>query len=253
MIIDCHIHVMPRSGESQAEVVARVVRAMDRLGIAKACVSLGDRLVQQPTARDLREQNRWVAEVVDRAPQRFWGFVYVSPRHPEVSLELIDEYAAEGGFKGLKLWVCATADHPHNDLLCRRAAALGLPVLQHTFQKATGCLPGESIPAHLITLAQRHPDVNFIMAHSGGNWEAGLREVREVANIYPDTCGFDPEAGYTEMAVEVVGAERILYGSDATGRSFASQLGKVTGACISDNERRLILSENLLRLLPHDD
>src|SRR3712207_6583780 len=32
------------------------------------------------------------------------------------------------------------------------------------------------------------------------------------------------------MAVRELGAERILYGSDAGGRSFASQLAKVTGA-----------------------
>jgi hypothetical protein len=40
-------------------------------------------------------------------------------------------------------------------------------------------------------------------------------------------CGFDPTAGVTEMAVREVGAARVLYGSDAGGRSFASQLAKV--------------------------
>lgn len=250
MVIDCHTHLIGQDGESQAATVARLVRGMDRLGIDRACVCLGDRLVQQPTAEDLRNQNRWAADTVALAPDRFYGFVYVSPRHPEVSLAQIEEHVVGGGFRGLKLWVCATADHPGNDPLCRRAAELGLPVLQHTFNKTTGCLPGESLPAHLVTLARRHPDVNFIMAHSGGNWELGLREVRPVPNIYPDTCGFDPEAGYTELAVDLLGAHRILYGSDATGRSLASQLAKVTGARISESDKRLILGENLLRLMP---
>ncbi len=46
-----------------------------------------------------------------------------------------------------------------------------------------------------------------------------------------------------------LGAQRVLYGSDAGGRSFASQLGKVMGATISDHDRKLILGANLKRLL----
>ena len=56
-------------------------------------------------------------------------------------------------------------------------------------------------------------------------------------------------AGYTEMAVRELGAERVLYGSDASGRSFASQLAKVFGADIPESAKRLILGENLKRLL----
>ena len=52
-----------------------------------------------------------------------------------------------------------------------------------------------------------------------------------------------------EMAVRELGAERVLYGSDAGGRSFASQLAKVYSADISLEAKRLILRENLRRLL----
>ena len=51
------------------------------------------------------------------------------------------------------------------------------------------------------------------------------------------------------MAVRWLGAERVLYGSDASGRSFASQLAKVHGADISDDDKRLILSGNMRRVL----
>ena len=51
------------------------------------------------------------------------------------------------------------------------------------------------------------------------------------------------------MAVRELGPERILYGSDAGGRSFASQLAKVHGANIPDDAKRLILGENLKRML----
>lgn len=250
MIIDCHVHLIPRAGETQAEALAQMLRCMDRLGIAQACLSLGDRLIVQPTADELRESNAWVASAVALAPDRIIGFVYCSPNHPEVSLQQLEQYAVDGPFRGIKLWVCQLCDHAGNDAICARAAELGLPVLQHTWVKATGNMPTESEPKQLVTLARRHPLTKFIMAHAGGDWERGLRTVRYQPNIYPDTCGNDPEAGFTELAVKLVGAERIVFGSDATGRSFASQLAKVTGADLGEDEKRLILGENLLGLMP---
>jgi len=250
LVIDCHVHLIPHPGQTQAAAVSEMLAAMDRLGIDQACVSLGDRLVVQPDAAELRRQNEWTASTVALAPDRLLGFVYCSPNHPALSLELLDEYVVHGEFVGVKLWVCQYADHPGNDPICARAAELHLPVLQHTWLKATGNLPTESTPAHLVALARRHPGTSFIMAHAGGDWERGLRAVRHVTNIYPDTCGNDPESGFTELAVALVGADRLVFGSDATGRSFASQLAKVTGAAISPEDKRLILGANLQRLMP---
>jgi predicted TIM-barrel fold metal-dependent hydrolase len=51
------------------------------------------------------------------------------------------------------------------------------------------------------------------------------------------------------MAVRELGPERVLYGSDVGGRSFASQLGKVMGAAVNSSVRRAILGGNLQRLL----
>ncbi len=51
------------------------------------------------------------------------------------------------------------------------------------------------------------------------------------------------------MAVPELGASRVLYGSDVAGRSFASQIGRVLGADISLDDKKLILRENLRRLL----
>jgi predicted TIM-barrel fold metal-dependent hydrolase len=61
--------------------------------------------------------------------------------------------------------------------------------------------------------------------------------------------GGDPVAGITEMAVRELGVERILFGSDAPGRSFASQLAKVYGAYVPEQTKERILSTNLPRLL----
>ena len=101
----------------------------------------------------------------------------------------------------------------------------------------------------MVELAKRHPKANIICGHTGGNWELGIRIIRSTKNVYADLAGSDPTAGYTEMAVRELGAERVIYGSDVGGRSFASQVAKVIGAEISDADKKLILGGNMRRLL----
>jgi predicted TIM-barrel fold metal-dependent hydrolase len=135
------------------------------------------------------------------------------------------------------------------DPIVERAIALKAPVLQHTWYKITGNLPGESTADDLAVLAARHPSASFIAAHTGGDWERGIRAIRATANVSAEICGGDPTAGFVEMAVRELGAERVIYGSDFAGRSFASQLAKVHGADIPDSAKRLILAENLRKML----
>jgi hypothetical protein len=101
----------------------------------------------------------------------------------------------------------------------------------------------------LAELAARHPRATLICGHSGGDWERGLRVIRPHRNVYADLAGGDPTSGITEMAVRELGAERVIYGSDVGGRSFASQLAKVFGADIPEAAKKLIIGQNLKRLL----
>ena len=65
-----------------------------------------------------------------------------------------------------------------------------------------------------------------------------------------DVAASDPFCGYiTEMAVRELGVERVIYGSDVPGRSFASQLAKVHGSELPIEAKRLIFAGNLKRLL----
>jgi predicted TIM-barrel fold metal-dependent hydrolase len=151
---------------------------------------------------------------------------------------------------GVKLWVARRCADEQIDPIVKRATELKAVVFQHTWWKAGDTnLPGESTPADLALLASRHPDATIICGHTGGDWERGVRAIRPFENVYADLAGGDPTAGFTEMAVRELGARRVLYGSDAGGRSFGSQLAKVFGAEIPDDAKRLILGENLKRLL----
>jgi predicted TIM-barrel fold metal-dependent hydrolase len=101
----------------------------------------------------------------------------------------------------------------------------------------------------LAELAHRHPAAPLICGHTGSDWEIAIRALRNCGNVSMDLSGSDPTAGLTEMAVRELGPERVLFGSDAGGRSFASQLGKVLGADIQESAKRLILGSNFKRLL----
>jgi hypothetical protein len=175
--------------------------------------------------------------------------VYLSPKHVEASLAELERCVANGPMVGVKLWVAHRCSAKDLDPIIRRAAELKAVVFQHTWMKVNGNDPGESTPLDIVELAMRHPDVPLICGHTGGDWERGVRAIRARKNLYADLAGSDPCAGYTEMAVRELGAERVIYGTDAGGRSFASQLGKVLGADIPAPAKELILSGNLQRLM----
>ena len=138
---------------------------------------------------------------------------------------------------------------PLLDPIVERAVSLNVPILQHTWLKSTGNEENESTPQDVVELAKRHPRANLICGHTGGNWELGIRTIRDQKNVYADIAGSDPTSGFVEMAVRELGAQRVLYGSDVGGRSFASQVAKVLGASVPDEAKRLILGGNIRRLL----
>jgi predicted TIM-barrel fold metal-dependent hydrolase len=249
MIWDAHCHLSGVPGDTPEERLARLLEYAGRMGIERLCISMGMNWSYDPSPDDLRKQNDDVLRAVTKFPERAFGFVYLNPKHVEVSLSELDRCVRDGPMVGVKLWVAQRCNTPELDSIVRRAKDLKAIILQHTYLKATGNLPGESTPADLAELARRHPGATFMCGHTGADWEIGIPAIRDCRNVYADLCGSDPTAGFTEMAVRELGAERVLYGSDAGGRSFASQLAKVLGAEIPERAKRLILGENLKRLL----
>jgi len=248
MIIDCHVHVNGGYG-SESDRMADMIRFADRVGIDKLCLSLGYSRDQQPSPEVIEGENDIVREEVERRPDRYIGMCYLNPNHLAHALGEMDRCIANGPFRGVKLWVAAPMSHPNLDPICERAAELGAPILQHTWYKITGNLPFESRPEDVAAIAARHPETTIIFGHSGGNWEWGYRVVQDLPNVHAELAGGDPELGQTEMAVAMLGAERVVYGSDAHGRSFASQMSKVYGADISEADKALILGGNMERIL----
>ncbi len=248
LIWDVHGHLNTH-GKTPEEKIDNLLQFADRMGIERVIVFMGYPFVYDPSPEEVRRQNDQVLQAVEHSRGRALGFVYLNPKHIEESLDELDRCVRDGPMVGVKLWVAVRCSEKCLDPIVRRAAQLKAPILQHTWYKITGNLLGESTATDLATLAQRHPKASFIAAHAGGDWERGIRAIRSAIKITAEICGGDPTAGVVEMAVRELGAERVIYGSDFAGRSFASQLAKVLGADIPENAKRLILAGNIKRML----
>jgi predicted TIM-barrel fold metal-dependent hydrolase len=236
-IWDLHCHLNGFDGDTPSAKAAEMLRFADRMGVERMCVFMGYPFSYDPVPDDLRAQNNQVLEALRVGGERMLGFVYLNPNHLDFSLAELDRCVRDGPMVGVKLWVA------------KRASALKAAIFQHTWFKVGGNLAGESTPLDVAELARRHPSAKIVCGHTGGEWESGIRAVRELSNVMLDTAGSDPTSGFVEMAVREVGAKRILYGSDIGGRSFGSQLAKVMSATITDEERELILGQNLRQML----
>jgi len=248
IIWDIHGH-LSTPGDTPGEKINNLLKFADRMGIERVIIFMGYPWAYDPSPEEVRRQNDQVLQAIEHSHGRAFGFVYLNPKYTQESLDELDRCVRDGPMVGVKLWVAVRCREKCLDPIVRRAADLKAPVLQHTWYKITGNLPGESTASDLAALAARHPAASFIAAHTGGDWERGIREIRSATNITAEICGGDPTAGFVEMAVRELGAERVMYGSDFAGRSFASQLAKVLGADVPENAKRLILSGNIKRML----
>jgi predicted TIM-barrel fold metal-dependent hydrolase len=248
-IWDLHCHLSGVPGDPPEERMARLVEIAQRMGIERLCVYMGLQWSKDPAPEKFHRENDEVMRAIAKFPEQTFGFVYLNPKYVDASLAELERCVAQGPMVGVKLWIAERCSSAHLDPIVQRAAELKAVIFQHTWFKLGGGEPGESTPLDLAELAARHPDTPIICGHTGGDWELGIRAIRELKNVHADLAGSDPCAGFTEMAVRELGAERVMYGSDAGGRSFASQLAKVHGADIPEAAKALIFYGNLRRLM----
>jgi len=195
-----------------------------------------------------------VLKPLQRWPKLLLGMIQLNANDVAGSLDAINRWIADGPMLGVYFPgggpAALTCNHRNFDRLVERVSELNAVIMQHTWFKTGGKQSeGESTPSELAELAARHPQQKFISAHAGGEWQRGIRAVQASPNVLVETSGFDATAGFIEMAVRELGAERIVFGSHLPSRSLGTELSKVTAAEITDADRKLILGENYRKLL----
>jgi len=239
MIIDIHTHNTDGWVGSLATLSAK--QGIGRL------VLLGDvlRYGEQPTPEEVSRINQDTLACVNQYPDRMRGFCFLNPGNPP---DLLEEEAvrclSRSEFIGIKLEISTNVRSLKLDPLMKILERFDVPLLQHCWYKSVDRYSGESDPSDVADLAKRFPRVKIIMAHLCGCRERGVEDIADCPNVWIDTSGGQPEAGFIEYAVRRIGARRLLYGSDAPYRDFGCQLAKVREAAISAADRELILWKN---------
>jgi hypothetical protein len=237
--------------------IERSLPAIDQGKIEKLCyfahVGIGT-TTDQEFENLVRTRPDVILKPLERWPKLLIGMIQLNPNNVAASLDALDRWLKDGPMQGVYFPGggpgSLTCTHRNFLPLVERIAELKGVIMQHTWFKTGGKTgPGESTPSELAELAARFSRQTFLCAHAGGEWERGIRAVRNSPNILIETSGFDSTAGFIEMAVRELGAERIVFGSHLPSRSLGTELGKIVGANISEKDKALILGENFRNLL----
>jgi predicted TIM-barrel fold metal-dependent hydrolase len=235
-----------------------VVASMDAAGVGRTVV-FG---FAWRDAGLCREHNDYIIDAVRRFPDRLVGLACVQPLDARDAQEL--ERCIAAGLRGLgELGPDGQRfDIEDKRILAATAEVLqkhDLPLLTHA-SEPMGHLyagKGQTFPWKLAKLAQNFPDLKIVLAHWGGGlpFFELMPEIREACrNVYYDTAAstylytFD----IFPVAARLVGADRILWGTDYPLLSQAKFLARVRESGLSDEELSAILGGNAARLLHID-
>jgi predicted TIM-barrel fold metal-dependent hydrolase len=255
-IWDIHYHGFLGSDPLKQHV--ETMQYVDRMGIERVfSLEIGGSLDKPFAPTGIERQQ---LEILARDGNRVSGMVCVDPGEPELSVEKMVKWIRNGPCVGIKYAGHGRHEfrvsHPKNDAIISLAAELNAIIYVHTWLKVGGTprepgggnLSGEATPTDLVTLAKRFPTVPLICGHSGGDWELGIRAIREQPNILLEFAGSDPHSGAVDLAVKELGADRIVWGGHVPSRSYATELSKVLDADLTYGQRMLILGGNLRRI-----
>ncbi len=245
--------------DGSSRLFADIERSLPALQVGcieKACffAHVGIGTTTDANFEDLvRGRPQLVLKPLERWPDLLLGMIQLNVKDVRASLGALDRWLRDGPMLGVYFASggpgALPCTHANMRPLVERVIELGGVIMQHTWFKTGGKEgPNESTPWELAQLAAAYPDHKFICAHAGGEWERGIRAVRDAPNVFIETSGFDATAGFVEMAVRELGAERILFGSHLPSRSLGTELGKIIGAEISEREKGLILGGNFRRM-----
>jgi len=243
LAIDTHTHINHGApGESEAEKSPLYSAELDWLrkteqaaGIEKMFCSTFSSVYG---AQRVFEENEYLNKLAEEI-EYLYQWVVVDPRE-ERTFEQAQRMLYTDKCVGIKL-------HPHNHKYWWDEfgdALFSFAVLHKTVVQIHATVDDAD---HILPYADKYPDVTFIMAHLGSEVYVDAIAGAKHGNVYVDTSGINSARNaVVEYAVEQVGSERILFGTDTYAAGF--QRGRIDYALISNEDKANILRNNALRL-----
>lgn len=206
-----------------------------------------------PSEGDVEHANGEMLAMMREHPGLVQGYCVVNPNYGEHALDQISR-RLDAGMIGIKLAASRRADDPLLDPIATMAATRGVPILHHVWQHRRREWPGQeaSDATELTALALRHPHTRFILAHlgGGGDWTHTLRAVQDISNIWVDLSGSGIDGGMIESALDAVGSDRLLWGTDLTMGTGLAKLRYLDSAVRDPAARDALRAGNARRVFP---
>ncbi len=277
MIIDFHTHIFPpyvkenrekffddpafkllySSKDSKIITAEELISAMEKNGVTKS-VTFG---FPWRDEKNYKMHNDYIIESVLKFPEKLWGFCCLYPDGSK-SAEKEVERCLDAGLKGvgeIAFYDSDLTSEVADSLkgiaqICRERDC---PILLHTNEPVGHIYPGKSpmTLSSLYSLLKLYPDNKFVLAHWGGGlffYALMKREVKEVLrNVWFDTAASPylyKKDVYT-IASYILGAEKIIFGSDYPLISPSRYFDEMEQAGISSEEAEKITETNAMRLL----
>ena len=244
------------------------VRTMDAEGV-RGAVLAGWYWENQDTA-DL--QNEWHRKWAEAEPTRWFPFVSVQPQVGARAVKAVEAALATGVFKGIGELMPTVQGFDVRGPVFRDIVALAVahavPILLHVTEPVGHLYAGrvETPLENFVWLAESYPDAIWVLAHWGGGlpfYCLNRRVGQALRRVYFDTAAGPLlyDARVWEAVKDLVGADRILFGTDYPLRlypraekapGYARVLAEVRAAGFSPEEENAVLFENARRLLRLD-
>lgn len=240
-IIDSHTHVDEYEAFGWFDPPEAIIELMDEAGIEKAVVmTYADAPVLNPNALE------YIYDACKKYPDRLIPYARINP-HADNAATLLEEAIVDLKMKGLKIHqesVTAAAHHDSVIRLVKKAAEFDAPILFHSGDEAL------SLPQQFTKLAEAAPEATIILAHMGGyhHTDDAIQVCEKYDNLLLDTSAC-PYPQKIKEAIERLGANRVLFGSDGPGCNPKLELQKVKRIGLSENEEQMVFHDNIASLL----
>ncbi len=250
-VVNWHEHVwFGKNGELDENLLDGLIEDM-RLTYTDTVVCSLPILAQKVTPEEFRHCNDALALALKKYPDKMKGFAFVNPGYRKETEYEIHRCIEDLGMIGVKLYYQYRIDDPVMRDLIETCIQLDVPILMHAskLNYHPEEQPFVSNGPHFAAAAQAYPEATFIMAHisGGGDWEWSLKAIADYPNIYTDMSGSVCDDGLMEKTVELLGANRVLFGTDG---SYSACIGKILGADLTEKEKVTILNNpNFVRYL----
>jgi len=277
MVIDFHTHIFPqyfrekrdgffpqepafealyRSAISRLASREELLQTMEEQGIQRSVI-FG---FPWERAEHFQRHNDYIIESVQRHPDKLSGFCCFSPLSPHAPSEV--KRCLDAGLAGIGELAVYPSGFSRDIIrnlyeVMEICAEFNVPVLFHTNEPVGHVYPGKT-PVRLseiYDLLKQHPSNKIVLAHWGGGlffYSLMKKEVRDVLkNVWFDTAAspylYIPEV--YRIAGELLGFEKILFGSDYPLLKPDKYFREMAEAGMSSEALGMVKGENAARLL----